>query len=172
MVYQKMGCLQVDQATYDSAKVTGMEFEILEPIKVKGKDGKQAVFRPTNDVRDQRGTEAERAVGEGRKKMASSPGAGAADEGAGGGSSDNGNGTSSDNGSGNGSSGGGGVARRHRKSMWTSGRRDSFDTGATLLSQGMMRTKERTELFEIMDSLFLDGGGMLVGGSECDSGDS
>ena len=59
MVYQQMGCLQVDQATYDSAKVTGMEFEVLEPIKVKGKDGKQNVFKPTNDARtsDQRETD-------------------------------------------------------------------------------------------------------------------
>ena len=49
-----MGNLQVDKATYEAAKQTGMEFEILEPIKVKGKEGKQEVFRPTHDAREVR----------------------------------------------------------------------------------------------------------------------
>jgi class 3 adenylate cyclase len=40
------GGVLCDQGTYNSASATGMHFEILEPIKVKGKENLQAVFKP------------------------------------------------------------------------------------------------------------------------------
>ena len=152
-----MGNLQVDKATYEAAKQTGMEFEILEPIKVKGKEGKQEVFRPTHDAREVRLEAEATAMMEGRV-VTEDIGDEIGEDSAGGNDGGGENGTSS----GNAGSGNRAVRTGKRRSMWSSGRRDSFDTGATVLSQGMMRTKERAELFEIMDSLFVDGGGMLV----------
>jgi class 3 adenylate cyclase len=45
------GGVYTDKPTYESAVKTGMEFEVLEPIKVKGKESIIPIFRPTKDGR-------------------------------------------------------------------------------------------------------------------------
>jgi hypothetical protein len=114
------GGVLCDHGTYTSAVATGIEFEVLEPIKVKGKDNIVKIYKPLKD---------NAAIAHEKKD---------------------------------------GPALN--KSMW--GKGDGFESGARLLSQGHMRTREREELFEILDSLYCGGGGVLLLSGDAGSGKS
>jgi class 3 adenylate cyclase len=110
------GGVLCDLGTYTSAVATGMDFEVLEPIKVKGKEHLQAVFKPVVKAAEQ----SDQAT-----PLRSKP-------------------------------------KNARASMWQGNTVDNFDSGAKLLSEGKMRTKERQELLNILDRFYKGSGGTVV----------
>jgi class 3 adenylate cyclase len=116
------GGVLTDDNTYTSAVQNGIEFEVLDPIKVKGKENIVKIYKPLKD------TTADAHAKKGAPHL--------------------------------------------RASVWGGKQSEKFESGATLLAEGNMRTQEKEELFQIIDSLYVEGGGVLVLSGDAGSGKS